>query len=57
MTIKDKIRDEKPQYDIYKEAAKISSSSLVKIDKYQYLTVEEILFYNRRQIIEEPINQ
>ena len=43
MTIDDKIRDEKLQYDINKEAAKISALTFGKIDKYEYLTGEEIL--------------
>ena len=43
MTIDDKIRDEKLQYDINREAAKISGLSSGKIDKYQYLKGEEIL--------------
>ena len=43
MTIGDKIRDEKLQYDINKEAAKISPLSSGKIDKYEYLTDEEML--------------
>ena len=38
MTVDDKIRDEKLQYDINREAAKISASSSKKIDKYDYLT-------------------
>ena len=38
MKIDDKIRDEKPQHDINKEAAKISVLSSGKIDKYEYLT-------------------
>ena len=39
MTIDDKIRDEKLQYDIDREAAKIISAlSAGKIDKYEYLT-------------------
>ena len=41
MTIEDKIRDEKLQYDINREAAKISGLSSGKIDKYEYLTVDE----------------
>ena len=41
MTIEDKIRDEKLQYDINREAAKISGLSSRKIDKYEYLTVGE----------------
>ena len=42
MTIDDKIRDEKLQCDINREAAKISTSSSAKIDKYEYLTGELI---------------
>ena len=34
--IDDKIRDEKLQYDINREAAKISALSFGKIDKYEY---------------------
>ena len=49
MTIDDKIRDEKLQYDINREAAKISTLSKGKI-KYDYLTGEEILASNQRQI-------
>ena len=53
MTIKDQIRDEKLQYDINREAAKISALSSGKIDKYEYLTDEEILPSNQQQIIEQ----
>ena len=53
MTIEDQIRDEKVQYDINREAAKISALSLGKIDKYEYLTAEEILLPNKQQIIEQ----
>ena len=53
MTIDDQIRDEKLQYDILREAAKISVSSSGKIDKYEYLSGEEILPCNQKQIIEE----
>ena len=42
MTIDDHIRDEKLQYDITREAAKISALSSGKIDKYEYLTGDEI---------------
>ena len=48
-----KIRDEKLQYDINREAAKISALSSGKIDKYEYLTGEEIVSFNQRQILEE----
>ena len=44
--------DEKLQYDINREAAKISLSSS-KIDKYEYLTGEEILPSNQQQITEQ----
>ena len=43
MKIDDKIRDEKVQYDINREATKISALSSGKINKYEYLTVKEIL--------------
>ena len=43
MTINDQIRDEKLQYDINREAAKISALSSGKICKYEYLTGEDIL--------------
>ena len=42
MTNDDKIRDGKLQYNINREAAKISALSSGKIDKYEYLTGEEI---------------
>ena len=53
MTINDKIRDEKLQYDINREAAKILALSSGKIHKYKYLTGEEILVSNKKQIIEQ----
>ena len=53
MTIDDKTRDEKLQYDINREAAKISALSSGKTDKYEYLTGEEILPSNQRQILEQ----
>ena len=53
MTTDDKIRGEKLQYDINREVAKISDWSSGKINKYEYLTGEEILPYNQRQIIEQ----
>ena len=53
MTIEDQIRDEKLQYDINREASKISALSSGKIDKYEYLTGEEILPSNQQQIIEQ----
>ena len=53
MIIDDQIRDEKLQYDINREAARISTLSSGKIDKYEYLTGEEMLPSNQRQIIEQ----
>ena len=53
MTINDQIRDEKLQYYINREAAKISALSSGKIQKYEYLTDEDILPSNQQQIIEQ----
>ena len=53
MTINDQIRDEKLQYDINREAAKISALSSGKIHKYEYLTSEDILPSNQQQIIKQ----
>ena len=52
MTIEDQIKDEELQYDINREAAKISALSSGKLDKYEYLTGEEILPSNQQQIIQ-----
>ena len=52
MTVDEKIRYEKLQYDINREAAKISALPSGKIDKYEYLTGEEIFPSNQRQIIQ-----
>ena len=48
MTVQDQIRDEKLQYYINRESAKISTLSSGKIE---YLTGEEILRSNQKQII------
>ena len=53
MTINDQIKDEKLQYDINREAAKISALSTGKLHKYEYLTGEDILPSNQQQIIEQ----
>ena len=64
MKIEDKIRDEKLQYDINREGAKMSASSSGKTDKHKHLTCKEILpshkkqrdkkaFENRRKKIED----
>ena len=53
MIINDQIRDEKLQCNINREKAKISPLSSGKLDKYEYLTGEEILPSNQQQIIEQ----
>ena len=53
MIIDDKIRNEKLQYNINREAAKIYDLSSGKIDEYEYLTGEEILPFDQSRIIEQ----
>ena len=53
MTIDYQIRYEKLQYDIDSEVAKISALSTGEIYKYEYLTGEDILPSNQKQIIEQ----
>ena len=53
MTIDDNIKDEKLQYDINREAAKISALSSGKIDKYEYLTGEEIFPSDNSRMMEQ----
>ena len=43
MAIVDKIKDEQLQYNVNRKEAKISALLSGKIDKYKYLTGEEIL--------------
>ena len=52
MAIEDQIEDEKLQYNINREAAKIIILSSGKIDKYEYLTGEDILPSGQQQIID-----
>ena len=49
--LNDQSRYDKLQYDINREAAKISALSSGKINKYKYLTGEDILPSNQEQII------
>ena len=53
MIIDGQIKDEKLQYDIKRDALKISALSLGKIDKYEYrytgLTGKEILPSNQKK--------
>ena len=53
MTIDDRIRDEKLQCDINREAAKMLVLPSGKIDKYEYLTGEEILVSDQRKVMEQ----
>ena len=49
MIIDDQIRDEKLQYNINREATKISALSSNKIGKYEYITGEEIVPSNKKK--------
>ena len=53
MTSNYQIKDEKLQYNINREAAKISALSSGKLHKYEYLTCEDILPSTQQQIIEQ----
>ena len=53
MTIDDRVKDQKLQYDINREAAKILALSSGKIHKYGYLTGAEILPSEQRREIEQ----
>ena len=53
MTINDQIRNEKLQYNVNREAAKIPALSSGIIHKYEYLTGENVLPSNQQQTIEQ----
>ena len=53
MTIDDRIGDEELQYDINREATKISALFSGKIDRYEYPTGEEIMSSDQSRIIEQ----
>ena len=53
MTNDDKVKNEKLQYDINKEVAKISVFSSGKIDKYEHITGEEVLPSDQSRTIEQ----
>ena len=53
MTIDDEIKDENLQYNINREAAKISALLSGKIDKYEYPTGKEILPSDQSRIAEQ----
>ena len=50
-----KTKDEKLQYNINKETAKISALSSAKNDQFEYLSVEEILPLDKIGIAVKPI--
>ena len=53
MTTDYKTRDEKVEYDINREAAKILALPLGKINIFEYLTGDEILPSDQRRVIEQ----
>ena len=53
MIIYDNVRDEKLQYDSKRVAAKISLLSSGQMDKYEYLTSEEMSSLQQHMIIHE----
>ena len=53
MKINDQIRDEKLQYDINREVAKISPLSSGKVYKYEYLICKDILPSDQQQIMKK----
>ena len=53
MTIDDQIKDEKLQYNINRKVGEISALLSGKINKHEYLTGEEMLPSNQKQIIEQ----
>ena len=53
MTIDGLVRDEKLEYDISREATKISALLSGKSDKFEYLTGAEILPFLKKKAIEQ----
>ena len=53
ITTNDQIKSEKLQYIIDREAAKITALSSGKIDKYEFLTGEELLPSDQSKITEQ----
>ena len=53
MTTGDKIKHGKLQYDINREASKILVLLSSKIDKYEYLTGQEIIPSDQRRMIKQ----
>ena len=57
MTTDDYIKFEKQQYDINREAAKISAISYGKIDEYDFYTGKELLLSDQSRIIKQAKNK
>ena len=57
MAADDKIRGEKLQFDVNREAAKISELSSGKIDKSEYLTGNKILPPDQSRMTEQVITK
>ena len=57
LTIDDKLEIKNIQYNINREAAKASAEWSGKIDKYEYITGEEVLPSNRSQVIEQALKK
>ena len=53
MTTERRIKDEKVQFDIDREVAKVSRLSSLNIYKYEYHRGEEILSFGQIRIIEK----
>ena len=53
MTINDQIKDKKLQYNINREATKISALSWGKLHKHEYLTGEDTLPSTQQKKIEQ----
>ena len=53
MTIDDKVKDRKVKSNINREAATIAALLSGKIDKYEFLTGEEILLSDESKIMEQ----
>ena len=53
MTTIDKINDKNLQYGIYRKAANLTLSPSGKVDKYEFLTGEEIPLVDQRKVIEQ----
>ena len=57
MAIDGKTKDEKLEYDINREVAKLSALSSGGTDKYEYLTGEETLPCDQSRIIQQAKNK